>query len=110
MKDIQELNNQLAKHRKLLHRAVGNKILPHINYHHYEIVRLIGEIDNIILNERINKFPTGLWGVNPVLEASLQEFFTEKQMESEDKYILTGKFDNFTTDSNGNHSDTHISS
>lgn len=43
--EIRALEVELAKHRKLLHRATGNRILPHINYHHYEIVRLIGEIN-----------------------------------------------------------------
>jgi len=43
--EIRALEVELSKHRKLLHRAVGNRILPHINYHHYEIVRLIGEIN-----------------------------------------------------------------
>lgn len=47
IKTIQELNNELAKHRKLLNRSVGNQIIPHINYHHYEVIRIIGEINNI---------------------------------------------------------------
>lgn len=44
MKNIQELNKELAKHRKLLNRAVGNRIIPYINYHHYEVIRIIEEI------------------------------------------------------------------
>jgi len=51
-----ELHKELAKHRKLLHRAVGNRIVPHINYHHYEIIRIIDEIEK---SEKETKYVFG---------------------------------------------------
>lgn len=57
MKTTDELNSELSKHRKLLHRAVGNRIVPHINYHHYEIVRIIEEIEKA---EKEAKYVFGL--------------------------------------------------
>ena len=54
-KALELIDKEIATHRKLLNRAVGNRILPLINYHHYEIVRLIGEYDTMKNEIRINR-------------------------------------------------------
>jgi len=54
-KTLELIDKEIATHRKLLNRAVGNRILPLINYHHYEIVRLIGEYDTMENEIRINR-------------------------------------------------------
>lgn len=109
IKTIQELNSELAKHRKLLHRAVGNQILPHINYHHYEIVRIIKEIkDSASIRTR--------YSIDGVFDKDVKalgddfgKMLREQFQNMEDNAILTGQFNNFITNPDGSHIDTHLS-
>jgi len=105
MKTIQELNQEISKHRKLLHRAVGNQILSHINYHHYEIVRLIGLVEQEKENNRDNtKYVFG----SPLAEL-LGRKIIGLCLKSEEDVVLRGVFNIFTTDTGGNHNDIHAS-
>lgn len=109
MKTTVELNNEIARHRKLLNRAVGDKILARINYHHYEIVQLITELDDVEAKiSRLNA--EGVFDKNvKALGDHFGKMLQEQFLKAEDNAILTGQFDNITTDKNGNHNDTHIS-
>lgn len=105
MKTTDELNSELSKHRKLLHRAVGNRIVPHINYHHYEIVRIIEEIKEIEYkshNERVESI------IGLDLFPDLRKEILDSFLKAEDQAILTGNF-NTSTSEDGTHLDTHIS-
>jgi len=109
IKTIQELNQELSKHRKLLHRAVGNQVLPHINYHHYEIVRIIKEI-NDSASIRTRYSIEGIFDKDvKALGDDFQKHLNEQFQRMEDNAILTGQFNNFTTNSDGSHMDTHLS-
>jgi len=90
MKTIQELQQELAKHRKLLHRAVGNQILPHINYHHYECVRIINEIqDSDMKRDRFSVI--GVYEKNvKSLGDDFGKMFREHFLKLEDEAILKG--------------------
>lgn len=108
IKTIKELNNELSKHRKLLNRAVGNKILPHINYHHYEIVRLINEINSEQAN-RTRLSIEGIFDANvKALGYDFGKMMREHYLRAEDNMILTGQFHTITSP-DGSHSDIHIS-
>jgi len=89
MKTIQQLQQELAKHRKLLHRAVGNQIIPHIDFHHYECVRLIREIN--IANEKEYMDNLGKIGlIGAEAGNNLFKMLTEQLLKAEDEAILKG--------------------
>lgn len=104
---IIELGKELAKHRKLLNRAIGNRILPHINYHHYEVVRLIEEI-KVAEDLDFGMIRATITGIDLKFPEFNKMMFNEL-LKAEDDVILRGNFNNFTTDKNGNHNDTHVS-
>lgn len=106
MKTTDDLNSELSKHRKLLHRAVGNRIVPHINYHHYEIVRIIEEIKE---SERLDfeKHMVNVLGMSISMHPFNKEIL-DAYMKSEDIAILTGNFST-SVSVDGTHLDTHIS-
>jgi len=54
-KALELIDKEIATHRKLLNRAVASRILPLINYHHYKIIKLIGQYDTIENEIRINR-------------------------------------------------------
>lgn len=78
MRTREEIDKDIARHRKLLHRAVGNHILPVINYHHYCIVELLKEREEV-LNEGYAEFKASI-------RSGLIELFIKKQ----DQIILNG--------------------
>lgn len=78
MRTREEIDKDIARHRKLLHRAVGNRILPVINYHHYCIVELLKEREEV-LNEGYAEFKANIM-------PGLIELFIKKQ----DQIILNG--------------------
>lgn len=83
MRTLQEIDKEISKHRRLLHRAVGDRITPRINYHHYEIVSLIQEHDDLFKEQIRNNF-TGIKSFSDQLIYELTKL--------EDKEILQGKF------------------
>ena len=108
IKTIKELNNELSKHRKLFNRAVGNKILPHINYHHYEIVKLIEEINDLDAQRDIMSID-GIFDFNVIaLGNDFGKMIREHYLKAEDNAILTGQFHTITSP-DGSHSDIHSS-
>lgn len=109
MRTTVELNNEIARHRKLLNRAVGDKILARINYHHYEIVQLIAELDDVEAKiSRLNA--EGIFDKNiKALGDDFDKMIHEQFLKAEDNFMITGQFSNFTTDKNGNHNDIHFS-
>ena len=114
MRTIQELEKELAKHRKLLHRAVGNQILPHINYHHYEIVQIINEMES----EEMKRNRLSLQGVFDsgvkALGYDFGKMLQEQIFKIEDNEILNGtfrkagQFGNIITNHDGSHSDIYL--
>lgn len=90
MEQIRLLEIEIAKHRKLLNRAVGNKIIPHINYHHYEIIRLLGELDNVDKKVMMAHIAT----IEGVLGVTFNEAMQQAYRKAEDHYILTGEMPN----------------
>lgn len=93
-KYIQELYNELAKHRKLINRAIGKKIIPHINYHHYEVVRIIGEI-RVAESEQNNLPILGIFN-DPLSDVvGLMDFFNKtlpnEYIQKEEDFILKGE-------------------
>lgn len=85
-----QVEKEIAKHRKLLNRAVGNQIIPHINFHHYEIVRLIEERQSLTLRLSEIMFGGGVIG----LSAEAKNSFQEQYLKIEDEAILSGSFKN----------------
>jgi len=86
MKTIQELQQELAKHRKLLHRAVGNQILPYINFHHFECVRIISEIQS----EEQHKKRLRAIGVDVKDGKNLYKMLSDGFLKKQDEEILGG--------------------
>lgn len=91
IKTIQELHAELAKHRKLLHRAVGNQILPEINYHHYHVVKIIDEINDVEFHKK-RLAVDGIFDKDiKALGADFSKLLAEQFRKLEDQAILKGK-------------------
>ena len=82
-KALELIDKEIATHRKLLNRAVGNRILPLINYHHYEIVRLIAEYDTMENEIRINR------ANDPMIRGLTYNFVDEMDKRIND-FLLNG--------------------
>lgn len=88
MDKIREIETEISKHRKLLNRAIGNHIIPYINYHHYEIVRLIGELNDE--NDKIKEYISK--SIESVIGVQTGNDLMKQYLDAEDEAILTGNF------------------
>lgn len=91
MEEIRLLEIEIAKHRKLLNRAVGNKIIPDINYHHYHIIELLSKLKQ--LESDLPRTPV-LGIITQSDYDAVAKFYTDAFQKAEDHYILTGEMPN----------------